>query len=341
MKIAFVGDIFLGGDVVSDKFSDVSNINSDTFQNADIRISNLEQAVSDESYVANKSTLFTDSHTLTILQEMRIAAVSLAHNHIHDKTEDGIGDTVSNLETRNIGYFGAGTNIKQAKKPYYIVDDLCLLGYCEFGKPYLKQIMVATDESPGINPLRYDEIISDLESLPDNVKAILYLHWGREHVVLPPYDDIILAKKLLEHEKVVLIIGSHAHRLQGYIKHNNKRAYMCVGNFLFPNFVIEPPTQIANGVKIDSKIDVTRCYHSVFRPTYKKWKLINRLSIIVTYDTDTHEVNHLGCYQSDKQPVVTELSSYQQIILKTWLSFLSRIYYLPKGIYLILETIKC
>lgn len=340
MKIAFVGDVFLGGDLLSNTFLNVSNIGSNTFQNADIRIANLEQAVSNESYVADKSTLFTGSDTLIKLKQLKISAVCLAHNHIHDKTEQGIVDTVSYLEKSNIGHFGAGATLKRAKEPYYITDSLCLLGYCEFGKPYLKQIMVATDESPGVNPLRYDQIINDLESLPDNVKAILYLHWGREHVFLPPYNDIVLAKKLLENNKVALVIGSHAHRLQGYINHNNKRAYMCVGNFLFPNFVIEPPTQIANGFEIDKKMDMTRCYHSVFRPTYKKWRSINRLSIIVTYEPDTAEVSHVGCYQSDEQPIVTELPPYQQRMLNVWLGFLGRTYCLPKGVYLLLEKIN-
>ena len=227
-----------------------------------------------------------------------------------------------------------------AKKPYYIADNLCLLAYCEFGKPYIKQILVASDESPGVNPLRYDNIIKDLDLLPAKVKAVLYFHWGREHVFLPPYNDILLAKKLLEHDKVALIIGSHAHRIQGYIEHNNKRAYMCVGNFLFPNFVINPPTQIANGVLKYNNMEITKCYHSVFRPTYKEWNFISRLSIIVTYIPDTGEFNHIGCRRLDKKPIVMELPKHQQIILKAWLSFLSRIYRLPKGVYFSLEKLN-
>jgi len=100
---------------------------------------------------------------------------------------------------------------------------------------------------------------------------------------LPPYEDIQLAKKLLEDERVLLIVGMHPHRPpRGYIEHNGKRAYMCLGNFLFPNFYIKPPTQIYYPEKLPQKCDITRQYHSVFNPTYKKWKWINKVSIILS-----------------------------------------------------------
>ena len=114
-------------------------------------------------------------------------------------------------------------------------------------------------------------------------KAILYFHWGREHVFLPTYDDIQLVKKLLEDERVLLIVGMHPHRPQGYIEHNNKKAYMCLGNFLFPNFFIKPPAQIYNPKNIPEKIDITRQYHKVFKQTYKKWRWINRISLVLTF----------------------------------------------------------
>jgi len=142
-----------------------------------------------DKQVEDKCTLFTGSEAIVQLKEMKIDAVNLAHNHIQDKGIEGICETIEHLKRRNIRFFGAGCNIKEAKKPYFITEDIAIFGYCEFGKPYLRQIEVATEEKPGVNPLRYENILDDLDSLKENQKAILYFHWGREHVFLPPYED--------------------------------------------------------------------------------------------------------------------------------------------------------
>ena len=256
MKIAMGGDVFLGGDL-SDKSID-PKIKSEAFERSDIRIVNLEQPISINNSVADKCTLFSGPLAIDRLLSLHVNAVNLAHNHIHDKLDAGILETIQYLDKASIGHFGAGNNIQAAKEPYWIDETTCILGYCEFGRPYLKQIQVAKEDLPGVNPLMYESIIYDLNPLPPGKKAILYFHWGREHVWLPPYQDIQLAKKLLEDERVSLIIGMHCHRIQGYLEHNGKRAYMSLGNFLFSNFFIQPPTQIAYPENIPDKYPTIR-----------------------------------------------------------------------------------
>lgn len=243
MKLILAGDLFLGGELNNKDTS--SAINSDIFRDADKRIVNLEQPISENEYIADKCTLYTGAFATEQLKHLQISAVNLAHNHIQDKIDEGIIETIEHLDNASIGHFGAGNNILAARTPYWIDSTTCILGYCEFGRPYLKQIQVAGEDLPGVNPLRYEAIMQDLNRLPHGKKAILYFHWGREHVWFPPNNDIQLARKLLEDARVALIVGMHCHRIQGYIEHNGKRAYMSLGNFLFPNFFIQPPTQIA------------------------------------------------------------------------------------------------
>jgi len=338
MNIVFTGDLFLGGDLLNKSCKDIIKIQK--FYKANKRVVNLEQPISDNKQVEDKCTLFTGSEAIVQLKEMKIDAVNLAHNHIQDKGIEGICETIEHLKRGNIRFFGAGCNIKEAKKSYFITEDIAIFGYCEFGKPYLRQIEVATEEKPGVNPLRYENILDDLDSLKENQKAILYFHWGREHVFLPPYEDIQLAKKLLEDERVLLIVGMHPHRPQGYIEHNGKRAYMCLGNFLFPNFYIKPPTQIYYPEKLPQKCDITRQYHSVFNVTYKKWKWINRVSIILDFDLENQKINHFFAIQDDDEPSVEELKGKKRFFMSKFINFLSLIYRLPKYIYLPLEKIS-
>jgi len=338
MKIIFTGDLFLGGDLINKNCSDI--IQSKNYREAEIRIVNLEQPISDSPHVADKSTIYTGSAAIHQLRQLRVDAVNLAHNHIQDKTDTGIIDTIRHLDNAEIGHFGAGKDVCAAKEPYWIDDMTCVLGYCEFGRPYLKQIQLARDYTPGVNPLHFDNIIEDLNKLPLTKKAILFFHWGREHVWLPPYHDIQLVKKLLEDERVLIIVGMHCHRIQGYIEHNGKRAYMSLGNFLFPNFFIEPPAQISYPEILPETYPTTRQYHKVYKLTYKKWRLSNRISIILEYDSKTLKIHHIPVIQDDNIPCVKELHGIGKTAVLSWINILNFFYRFPEWIYHPIEKIN-
>lgn len=336
MKVCLTGDLFLGGDLLNKSCKDLVNVG--VFNNADKRIINLEQPISDSSFVEDKCTLYTGSYALKQLEDLKITAVNLAHNHIQDKGLKGIDETVNHLDSAAIGHFGGGKNIKSAEEPYWLTDDIAVLGYCEFGKPYLRQIVVADEASPGINPLRLEKIKSDLNKLPTGKTAILYFHWGMEHVWLPPINDIILAKKLLEDERVITIIGMHPHRIQGVVKHAGKKAYMCLGNFIFPNFYMKPSRQIffPDDQEKKSVRFTSRQYHSVFEPTYKKWRWVNRVSLVLEFCTETQKINHTFVVQDDNYPNVTELKGFGLYFYDLIMKLMCRLYKLPAPVYSLL-----
>ncbi|CAM3419122.1 CapA family protein [Zobellia roscoffensis] len=338
MKVVFVGDVFLGGDLIAKELK--SCIDITRFHDADFKIINLEHPVSDSHKIADKSVLFTGSEVLETLKNSGINAVCLANNHIHDKLDAGILETIENLRKYKIASFGAGKDLNEAKKPLWIKDSLCLLGYCQFNSPTLNNIQVATKNSPGVAPLTLEGIESDLNKIPNGSKAILYMHWGREHVWLTQYKNIVLAKKLLKNDKVALIVGTHPHRVQGFLSANNKRAYFSLGNCLFPNFLIKPSIEAVNrplNIDLIKKIDVTRQYHSVSKLTYKKWRFVNRVSQLVEYDTKTKIVDHTFLYQQDDFPVVKELTGIPRFLFVAIVNYLNVMYRVPKLIYNRLE----
>jgi len=336
MKICFTGDVFLGGDLNHKSCKNLVDV--DMFNKADIRIINLEQPISNNAYIANKGTLYTDSFAISQLNDLKVNAVNFANNHIQDKGLEGIEETINHLKNNKIGYFGGGKNITYAEKFYWLNDDVALLGYCEFGKPYLNQITVATDGSPGVNPLRLEKIQSDLNKLPSGKKAILYFHWGMEHVWLPPTNDIKLAKILLKDSRIITIIGMQSHRVQGVIEYEGKKAYPSIGNFIFPSFYIKPPTQIFYPNKNEkNKIKfISRYYHSVDKPTYKKWLWINRVSLIIEYCSLTNNLEKKFVIQDENNNKINELKGFKLYIYETWINILSLIYKLPEPLYTII-----
>ncbi len=116
-NIIFTGDLFLGGDLLNKSCKDVIQIKK--FYEADKRVVNLEQPISDNKQVEDKCTLFTGSEAIVQLKEMKIDAVNLAHNHIQDKGIEGICETIEHLKRRNIRFFGAGCNITASKKALF------------------------------------------------------------------------------------------------------------------------------------------------------------------------------------------------------------------------------
>jgi hypothetical protein len=336
VKVCFTGDLFLGGDIVDSSLT--RYVESTAYDGADIRVANLEQPITDTPHRSEgKCTLFSGLRSLRVATGLKLDAVGLANNHIQDKGDMGIADTLQALRNAGISFFGAGVSLTEARKPYWIDDNTCIIGYCESDKPYLKKVQKASDHRPGVNPLSYDDIVSELAKLPDKTKAILHFHWGREHVALPDHDLIHLAKKLLGHEKVLCIIGMHTHRIQGIVEHNHKKAYMCLGNFLFPNFYVEPPTHIAYPEQIPDQVMTTRDYHFVGRLTYKKWRLKNRLSLMAVVDTETGTIDHVPVFQLADAPVVKELSGFRRKAVLMMVKWYSLLYRLPRPIYLVLQ----
>jgi len=337
LKIVFTGDVFLGGDL--QQFPRKEIIHSTCFHNADFRVINLEQAVSNSETVLDKCTLYTGTNALKRLQNLKVNAVNLANNHIQDKGEEGIYETLEHLQQCRISAFGAGRNLDEATRPVWITPDTALMAFCEFGRTYLKQIHLAGVNNAGVAPLRHEVIKEALDrNISPGKKVILVFHWGREHVWLPPYQNIKLARILLEDGRVLMIIGMHAHRIQGVVNHAGKVAYMCLGNCLFPNFYIKPPTQIYYPECVPANVMITRQYHSVSRITYKKWRFVNRISLLIEFDSDTGKSQMIPFIQEDEIPEVSELKGFKRFAVQSWIFCLSLVYRLPSLVYIPLES---
>ncbi|WP_175552575.1 CapA family protein [Tangfeifania diversioriginum] len=335
MKIAFTGDLFLGGDLLGCK--DYSSLEIQAFKQADIRVCNLEQGSGDNQEELNKSTVTAPLKSLSYLTENSINIVSLANNHIQDKGTDGFEQKIQFLQDNGIRFTGAGRNIHEASKAIELGDGYFVLSFCTFEKSYLKKVQLATSSEFGVNPLTFEQIKKSLDKLPQHAKAILMLHWGRENVWLPPVSDVSFAKKILKLEKVHSIIGMHSHRVQGAIKHQGKQAWFSLGNFLFPNFFVQPRTQMTYPEPIPDKYHTTKEYHPVFSLTYKMWKWSNRVSLLLMFDTSTGNFKRVFVKQQKYKPLVKELNRSTSFFLEIWFSILSAMLNFPRFLYIPFE----
>jgi len=151
-----------------------------------------------------------------------ILGVNLANNHIFDYGEGGLEKTLYFLNKNNIPYCGINNKFFEYK-------NYKILGYCS-----LVTNPVVSSDNYRLNIL--EEI--DFEYLKklkkDNSYLILILHWGLEEFLMPRFEDVTLAHKLID-IGVDLIIGHHPHVIQPLEMYKNKYIFYSLGNFIFPN----------------------------------------------------------------------------------------------------------
>lgn len=98
----------------------------------------------------------------------------------------------------------------------------------------------AGENTPGVfrcyDPRRLLEVIAEAKSQSDYV--ILLVHWGKEgtHALESVMEE---TAPLYIDAGADLIVGAHAHRLQGIEFYKDKAIFYNLGNFWFDNFDIE------------------------------------------------------------------------------------------------------
>jgi poly-gamma-glutamate synthesis protein (capsule biosynthesis protein) len=91
---------------------------------------------------------------------------------------------------------------------------------------------------------------------------------------------------------------------------------------------------------VPKKYPVTKQYHSVVKLTYKKWRVVNRISLIIEYNTETQSVKHIPIVQEDNKPKVKELSGFLKRLVLLWVLFLTETYKVPSNLYNIIENVN-
>lgn len=211
--------------------------------NADIFLANNEFAYSNRGtkLPGKRYTFKGKPENVKYMQDMGADIVSIANNHVFDYGADAFYDTLETLKNANINYIGAGENLNEAAKPlYYIIN----------GKKYAfsaatraeKNIKTpeATDNSPGVmriyEPTKFIEVIKEAEKECDY--NIVYLHWGAEGSHKTEDGLYDLAAKFID-AGADIVIGSHAHVLQGIDYYKDVPIIYNLGNFIFNSKIID------------------------------------------------------------------------------------------------------
>lgn len=254
VHLAAVGDIMLdrslGVALQQGKLDYPFAFVADVLRAADVTVGNLESALGDVGQPAVKSYTFrAPPPAAEALALAGFDVMSLANNHGMDYGPEALLQGLSLLGEQGIGTVGAGANATEARTPYITEVkgvSLAFLGYVhvpvEARGNFDTASWTATADTPGLAWGNPEEIAADVAAVRPQVDlVIVVLHSGYEYVEAPSPPQVAAAKAAID-AGADLVIGHHAHILQGIEFYNGGVIVYGLGNFAF---VIDGPPETA------------------------------------------------------------------------------------------------
>jgi poly-gamma-glutamate synthesis protein (capsule biosynthesis protein) len=186
---------------------------------SDLAMLNLETAITARGTPQPKQFHFRAPYTaLTALAAAGVDVVSLANNHAVDYGEVGLRDTLAAKRRSPIPVVGIGENAAQAYAPAYLKvrgHSVAVLAATQV-PDWTLATWTATANRAGVasaaSPRRLARAVRAAAARADTV--LVYLHWGTDYTSCPNGLQKRTAKALAA-AGADLVVGAHAHRLQG------------------------------------------------------------------------------------------------------------------------------
>ena len=244
--ISFVGDVSLADNwwimpeydkrgkkvlgILSEDVVKIMNDSSVMIVNSEFTVSNRGTPIKGKQY-----TFRAKPERLNIYYEMGVDMVTLANNHVYDYGSVAFNDMLKAFKEYKIPYIGAGKNLDEASREYYFIVNGYKIAFINGSRAEKYRLTPgATKNSEGIF-LCYDTTnminkIKEVRSKSDYVITIV--HYGRENSHELEKEQISSSYKYIDAGSDV-IVGHHAHTLQGVEYYKDKPIIYNLGNFIF------------------------------------------------------------------------------------------------------------
>ncbi len=157
--------------------------------------------------------------------------LSLANNHVMDKI-DGVTKSIEIAKKNKLSFVGADINLNMSLVPKVIIEQETEVAIISAGWDLIG-CKHATEENEGVAPLLMKYLVPVIKKqVALGRKVALFLHWGYETEKYPLPLHREMAFKFID-LGVDIIIGCHAHCLQGHEKYKGKSIFYGIGNSAF------------------------------------------------------------------------------------------------------------
>jgi poly-gamma-glutamate synthesis protein (capsule biosynthesis protein) len=238
VTLAFAGDVNFAGRVarlLKDPATTFGPITS-ALRSAEFTALNLETPVTSRGRPQPKTYHFaTTPGAFAALRAAGVDLVTMANNHILDYGQTGLADTLAAAKAAHFPYVGAGVNAAAAWAPYVTTVDgtkIAVVGVSQVAE--LASSWVATPRRAGeANAINLGQTLAAVEAAKRLARiVIVFMHWGTEGMACPDQNQLWLAPKLAA-AGASIIIGAHAHTLQGSGWLGRTFVAYGMGNFLW------------------------------------------------------------------------------------------------------------
>jgi poly-gamma-glutamate synthesis protein (capsule biosynthesis protein) len=239
--LAFGGDVHFEGILESKLATNPSGMLDPIepiFREADLAVVNLETAVTASGSPSAKQFAFrTPATAFAALRGGGIDLASMANNHGLDYGVEGLRDSLAAAKRYRFPVVGIGLDGRQAYRPFRRTINgrrIAVIGATQVLDDHLISAWTAGPGKPGLASAK------DVPRLVQEVRAarrtsdtvVVFLHWGIELERCPSSDQRTLAKALVAAGADV-VVGGHAHRLQGAGRMGRALVGYGLGNFVW------------------------------------------------------------------------------------------------------------
>lgn len=209
----------------------------DIMTRSDLMVVNSEFAVSNRGkpIEGKKYTFRAKPERLNIYHEMGVDLALLANNHVYDYGKEAFLDMFDAFDSVGIPYIGAGHNLEEAMKPYNVVINGFKVAIINGSRAEKYRLTPgATASEPGIF-LCYDTtnmVNAIRKAKEENDIVIAVIHFGKE-LSHDLEKEQVESARLYIGSGADMVVGHHAHMLQGVEFYKDKPIIYNLGNFIF------------------------------------------------------------------------------------------------------------
>jgi poly-gamma-glutamate synthesis protein (capsule biosynthesis protein) len=199
---------------------------------ADIAVANMEGAFSDRGVAANKLYTFrTPPRHARGLAQAGIDVVALGNNHAMDFGDVALQDTLDALDSAGVARSGAGINAANARAAVVLEANGLRVAFLSYNA--VLEATFAGPTSAGVARAESAAIQADVAGALDDADVVVVsLHAGTEYTDVPTGEQRLLARAAID-AGAALVLGSHAHVLQGWERYAGGMIVYSLGNFVF------------------------------------------------------------------------------------------------------------
>jgi len=208
-------------------------------EGANIAIGTLNASLSDyppHTGCIQTFILVGGSENADALARSGFDVMSVATNHIKncgplDCGDRAFFDTLANLQRVGIEPVGAGRNLDEAMQPVVITANGIRFGFISLGE--IEQTAFADKTTPGIAELSSLNLRRAIENTGNLADVVIVLpHWGSDYSATPNYRQLNFAE-IAVGAGADLVVGNHAHVIQGMKELNGVPVFYGLGSFVF------------------------------------------------------------------------------------------------------------